>query len=171
MVSRFAVSVVAILSIVGLTGCGSDDVAAEPEEVNLIPLEMTDVATGDTVDLDEALRGDGDTPTLAWFWAPHCPTCRGEAPTLDRYAAETAGEVNLVGIGTRDDFALAEDFLESTGVTNFPLLWEPSGESWVNFDVVAQPYLLLLDGTEVVERWPGGVAPEVVQQRLADMAA
>jgi thiol-disulfide isomerase/thioredoxin len=126
---------------------------------------MRDVATGEATTLRAALTSDG-RPVLAWFWAPHCPTCRGEAPDLDAFMAEHGDEVMMVGIGARDDLDLAEEFLERTGVENFPLLWDRSGESWRAFEVLAQPYLVLIEDGEVVERWPGGASPEEIAERL-----
>ena len=33
-------------------------------------IDVTDVATGETIDLAEELAG-GELPVLLWFWAPH----------------------------------------------------------------------------------------------------
>lgn len=143
---------------------GSDEGASTGEVV------MTDVATGESVELAAALTPEGK-PLLAWFWAPFCPTCRGEAPELDAYMADNGERVDLVGIGTRDDLDYAEGFLEDTGVSNFALLWEPSGESWVDNAVAAQPYMILFDADgEEVERWPGGASVVQIDEALAGLA-
>jgi thiol-disulfide isomerase/thioredoxin len=148
----------------------SADAAAESTSTDLAslpPLEMTDVATGGTTTLDAELTSDG-RPVVAWFWAPHCPTCRSEAPELDDFVEEHGSEVKLVGIGTRDDPEAAGEFLEVTGVEGFPLLWEPTGEAWTTFGVTAQPYTVLYDadGTEL-RRWPGGASGEEILEELA----
>lgn len=143
---------------------GSDEGASGGEVV------MTDVATGDSVELAAALTPEGK-PLLAWFWAPFCPTCRGEAPELDAFMADNAERVDLVGIGTRDDLDYAEGFLEDTGVSNFALLWEPSGESWVDNAVASQPYMILFDADgEEVERWPGGASVVQIDEALSGLA-
>ncbi len=72
----------------------------------------------------------------------------------------------MVGIGTLDDLAAAEDFLADTGVTSFPLLWSASGESWEAFDVAAQPYTLLIRDGQVVKRWPGGASPSAIADAI-----
>ncbi len=51
---------------------------------------MTDVATGESTTLDAAPAAENGEPVLAWFWAPFCPTCRGEAPELDAFMADNA---------------------------------------------------------------------------------
>lgn len=146
------------------SGAAGDSGASDPAGIPM--LEMLDVATGRPVDLDVALEPDGKA-VLAWFWAPFCSTCRSEAPELDAFAADHADEVKVVGIGTRDDFGEAEDFLADTGVESFPLLWEETGESWSAFGVTAQPYAVLFDdqGAEV-ERWPGGASGDEVLAAL-----
>lgn len=156
----------------GSTGGSTDESSsdgADAGEATAEGVEMTNVATGESVDLDAALTPEGK-PVLAWFWAPHCPTCRGEAPELDAFMAENSDQVDLVGIGSRDDFEYAEGFLTDTGVTNFDLLWEPSGQSWVDNAVAAQPYMILIDADgEEVERWPGGASVTQIENALAEL--
>ncbi|MEZ5267739.1 MAG: hypothetical protein R2789_03930 [Microthrixaceae bacterium] len=65
-------------SLDGTDSEGSVDSADGEAEGTSEGVEMIDVATGEKVDLEEALTPDGK-PLLAWFWAPFCPTCRGEA--------------------------------------------------------------------------------------------
>lgn len=142
----------------------ADDAATADDAV-----EMTDVATGASTTLEAALDSPDGSPVLAWFWAPFCPTCRGEAPELDAFMADNGGRVKMVGIGTRDDLSEAEGFLEDTGVQNFPLLWEPTGQSWVDSAVSAQPYMLLMSDGEEVERWPGGASVRQIEDALAEL--
>jgi hypothetical protein len=77
----------------------------------------------------------------------------------------------MVGVGTRDDLDQARDFLADTGVTNFPLLWEESGRSWVDNAVAAQPYMILIgpDGEEL-QRWPGGASVVQIENALAEIS-
>jgi thiol-disulfide isomerase/thioredoxin len=170
--------VVAAVALIG-SSCGSDDSAnsaPSTEETDAVaegtgPIEMTDVATGETQSLDDALAPTDGKPVLAWFWAPFCPTCRGEAPELDEFMADNAQRVKMVGVGTRDDLDQARDFLADTGVTNFPLLWEESGRSWVDNAVAAQPYMILIgpDGEEL-QRWPGGASVVQIENALAEIS-
>ena len=153
-------------SLDGTDSEGSLDSADGEAEGTSEGVEMIDVATGEKVDLQEALTPDGK-PLLAWFWAPFCPTCRGEAPELDSYISENSDRVDLVGVGTRNDIEYAEDFLSDTGVSNFALLWEPTGQSWVDNAVAAQPYMILIDANgEEVQRWPGGASAVQIDNAL-----
>ena len=130
-------------------------------------LELVDVSNGARTNLEAVLANQEGKPKLAWFWAPHCPTCRGEAPDLDEFMASNGDRVDMVGIGSRDDYELAEDFLADTGVGNFPLYWEETGQSWVDNAVAAQPYMILLIDGEDVERWPGGASVRQLEDALA----
>jgi len=77
----------------------------------------------------------------------------------------------LVGIGTQDSLDAAEGFLADTKVTSYPLLWSPTGESWVAFDVPAQPYTLLIRDGRILERWPGGASPDQLTEAIDRTAA
>ena len=133
----------------------ADAVGAEgPVVVNLV-----DVGSGESTTLGQATNSY-EKPVLAFFWAPYCPSCRSEAPHLDELAATHGDDVQIVGIGTQNDLEYAEEFLDSTGVENFPLLWEETGQSWQEFGVIAQPYLILLNDGREVKRWPGGATPD-----------
>lgn len=167
----FLPTLVAALALVG-SACGSGDADAAQQGGAVSdegPIEMVDVATGEPRDLATALEPTDGKPVLAWFWAPFCPTCRGEAPKLDAFMAENSERVKMVGIGTRNDIEYAQGFLEDTGVTNFPLLWEPTGRSWTEHAVAAQPYMILIDadGSEV-QRWPGGGSVTQIENALAE---
>ena len=169
--SSLVVLVAALVSVAA--ACGSDgdgaaggfgalDADFDPSELTLV--EVTD---GSETDLEAVLSNEGGKPKLAWFWAPHCSTCRGEAPDLDDFMAANGDRVDMVGIGSRDDYELAEDFLDDTGVVNFPLYWEETGQSWVDNAVAAQPYMILFVDGEDVERWPGGASVRQLEDALA----
>ncbi|MCP4436378.1 MAG: TlpA family protein disulfide reductase [Actinomycetia bacterium] len=152
---------------------GGSDATPDAEADSGVPADagvvMTDVATGESVPLDAALASSDGKPVLAWFWAPYCPTCRGEAPELNEFMASNSDRVKLVGIGARNDLEQAEGFLSDTGVSNFPLLWDPTGQSWVDNAVAAQPYMILLVDGEEVERWPGGASVRQIEDALAQV--
>jgi hypothetical protein len=75
--------------------------------------------------------------------------------------------VRIVGIGAYADLDAAQDFRRDTQVESFPLLWAPDAAAWAPFDVLAQPYAVLLVDGRVVERWPGRVSPAQVEAAAA----
>lgn len=73
-------------------------------------------------------------------------------------------------MGTQDSFALAEQFRSSTGISSFPLLWDPSFESWMALGVSGQPagILTTAEGT-LVAQWRGAIPEEEVLAAAAEL--
>ena len=95
-------------------------------------------------------------PTLLWFWAPWCPTCRGQIPQVEGLAADHADELNVVGVGSLDSSEAIADFAgDVDGVVH---LEDVDGELWQRFGVTEQSSFVLLDaeGTVVFEAGYGG---------------
>ena len=60
----------------------------------------------------------------------------------------------MIGLGTQDDFAYAEDFLQATGVSTPTMLWDPSFATWQGFGARINSQMVLLSsdlerGTEL----------------------
>ena len=113
--------------------------------------------SGTTVSGDEfqgaSLAG---RPTLLWFWAPWCPTCRGQIPQVEGLATEHEGDLNVVGVGSLDSAEAIAGFADDVeGITH---LEDAEGELWKRFGVTEQSSFVLLDaeGTVVFEAGYGG---------------
>lgn len=62
----------------------------------------------------------------------------------------------MIGLGTQDDGAFAEDFVTSREVYSFPMYWDDTFESWVALGVSSQPAAVLLSPTgEELGAWRG----------------
>jgi thiol-disulfide isomerase/thioredoxin len=148
-----------------LAGCGTATTASEDAAGAQEPAASTGgsetAASGDLADLSFSARTlDGDSfdgqtladkPTVLWFWAPWCPTCRAQAPGVARLADEYAGRVNVVGVGGLAD---AADIRDVARQIEGPLhLVDEEGEVWRHFGVTAQSTYLVLDAE-------GGVVAE-----------
>ena len=105
-------------------------------------ITLTDVSSDMDVNLQSLV--DGERPVLLWFWAPHCPICRSEAPDLEEFANENSSRVKVVGVGTFDSINLARSFVEDTGVT-FTMLWSELSDSWSHYGVRTNSHIWLLD--------------------------
>lgn len=127
------------------TTADSGSEASEPAGGDEIAVAKTLDFTGTTVDgepFDAAsLAGK---PAVIWFWAPWCPTCKGQTPNISALAEEYAGEVNVVGVaGLSDDKAGIEAFAANTsGITN---LSDSPGDIWRRFGIVEQSVFTVLD--------------------------
>lgn len=93
-------------------------------------------------------------PTLLWFWAPHCPICKAEAPKLLDFNAKHGTTIAVLGLGAQDSLEQAGGFTQETSTTPLEMVWDSSGKSWVHYRVTNQPTVILLDGEgKVVKRW------------------
>ena len=95
-------------------------------------------------------------PTVLWFWAPWCPTCRGQIPQVEQLASDHAGDLNVIGIGSLDSAEAISDFAgDVEGVTH---LEDVEGELWKRFEVTEQSSFVVLDadGTVTFEAGYGG---------------
>ncbi|MEZ5374092.1 MAG: hypothetical protein R2704_15455 [Microthrixaceae bacterium] len=75
--------------------------------------------------------------------------------------------MKVVGLGTQDSLAEAEEFRSEFEMTSTELLWDSGFDSWQALGIRAQPAGILLgvDG-EVMASWQGPVSPEDVLAEL-----
>lgn len=85
-------------------------------------------------------------PTVFWFWAPWCPTCRGQVSGVGELAETYGDEVNVVGIGSLDERGAIEEFASEVS-PDVTLLADPDGAVWRHFGVTAQSTYHVLDAT------------------------
>jgi thiol-disulfide isomerase/thioredoxin len=167
-----------VLAVLVLTGCGggrdelpspepssSDtpadtstalDVSPDPDQSGRsVPANLD--FTGTTV-AGDAFEGASlaGRPTLLWFWAPWCPTCRGQIPQVEGIATEHADELNVVGVGSLDSADAIAGF--AADVDEITHLEDVDGELWRRFGVTEQSSFVLLDadGAVVFEAGYGG---------------
>lgn len=137
---------------------------AEPKPAVPETLEFT-TGTVDGAEFDGAtLVGK---PTLLWFWAPWCPTCRGQISEVRDIAAAHSSDANVVGVGSLDDAeAIAAFAGDADGITH---LSDEDGVVWRKFGIVEQSSFVLLDeeGQEVYRAGYGG--EEGLAERVADL--
>lgn len=135
----------AVLALSGCAASGSNPEGGARSGAGAVSLEFT----GE--DLDGAPY-DGeqlaDKPTVLWFWAPWCPTCRAQAGGVASLAQKYAGQVNVVGVGGLADAGDIRDFARQV---EGPIhLIDEQGEVWRHFNVTAQSTYVVLDADGVV---------------------
>jgi thiol-disulfide isomerase/thioredoxin len=163
---RLAIALVAPLAI-SLAACGSEATrsADDPGSAGA-PGSSIDVPSGSAA-TDGAERPDGGVPGLLdftsttvagadfdgaslagrpvvlWFWAPWCPTCRGQVPQVEDLARTYGDEVSVVGIGSLDSAEAIAGFARDVeGITH---LEDADGELWQRFGVTEQSSFVVLD--------------------------
>ncbi|WP_402461795.1 TlpA family protein disulfide reductase [Isoptericola aurantiacus] len=186
----------AAAATLALAGCAADPETAEPasgaaEDTASEPMDdasedMADDETAEDMAEDTSTDAvydftattlDGGTfegsslegsPAVLWFWAPWCPTCIMQIPTVTGLAEDYGDDVAVVGVGGLDDAAAISDMAEKniSGITH---LVDDAGEVWQHFGMTQQSTFVVLDadGEIVVE---GSVPETELESVVADLA-
>lgn len=117
------------------TATPSSPAADVPE---ILDFSATTVA-GDTFDGASA----AGRPVLLWFWAPWCPTCRGQIPQVEGLEADYGDDLTVIGVGSLDSADAIAEF--AAGVDDFTQLEDEDGALYRRFGIVEQSSFVLLD--------------------------
>lgn len=160
---RRAAAVALGLALTVLAGCGSQTSSEADASGDAETSAGSAAGSGDsgssssrtpaTLDFTaETVAGDAfagadlaGKPTVLWFWAPWCPTCRAQIDGVGKLAKTYGSDVNVVGVGALDEREAIEGFAEDVS-PDVTLLADPDGEVWRHFEVTAQSTYVLLDG-------------------------
>jgi len=90
-------------------------------------------------------------PVVLNFWAPLCPPCKDEMPTLQRYADQYADQLIFVGVdvGTffkLGDHANAQQFLADNGI-RYPVAYATNLAPLQQYKILALPSTAYLTAT------------------------
>jgi thiol-disulfide isomerase/thioredoxin len=114
------------------SGGGADAVPAS------LDFTATTVSGADFAGADVAGK-----PVVLWFWAPWCPTCRGQGPDVAALAEQYGDRVTVVGVGSLDSgdaiAGFADDFPDMVHLS------DPDGDLWKRFGIVEQSSFIVLD--------------------------
>jgi cytochrome c biogenesis protein CcmG, thiol:disulfide interchange protein DsbE len=118
-----------------------------------LPALVLDCLGGGELDL---ARGPG-IPTVVNLWASWCTPCREELPVLQEFADAAAGEVQVVGVISKDGVPQADSFATDAGVT-FPGAFDGEGRLMAELGLPGLPATYFLDaGGAVVHTETGPV--------------
>ncbi|WP_156727614.1 TlpA family protein disulfide reductase [Streptomyces apocyni] len=159
-------ALLAAAALLVLTACGteSEDSGSPKESAPAAsapssPGQTPSAATGQDLPVPGTLSFKGTTidgkpfdgatlagkPTVLWFWAPWCPTCRAQAPETAKVAKDFAGKANIVGVAGLDKKDAMRDFVASTKTDGFPQLADEKGDVWKKFKITQQSVYVILD--------------------------
>jgi thiol-disulfide isomerase/thioredoxin len=137
-----------VLLVLVVAGCGTDTTTTSQPDPDI---EV--IGTGKTADLAftattltrETFDGTdlAGKPAVLWFWAPWCPTCRAQIPTVSGIGEEYAGRVNVVAVGGLD----TQDEIEALAgrIDHVTHLVDDEGAVWKHFRVTAQSTYTVVD--------------------------
>ncbi len=120
-------------SVGAATSTGAEQVAptAAPEQLRF---------TARTLDgKDFAGQSLVGKAAVLWFWAPWCPKCQREAPSVARAAQANTGKVEFVGVAAQDDLTAMQGFVTKYQVGSFQHLADLDASVWRRFGVTQQP--------------------------------
>lgn len=152
---RYVALVSAIVLLAAACGGGDDELAGPP-----VPDRSFETFEGSTTSL-----ADFDEPLVVNFWASWCPPCVAEMPDLERVHQAVRDEVRFIGVNTQDSRQDADRLVEQTGVT-YDLGFDPDGELFRDFEVVAMPSTFFVDADGAVVHRHAGLLTE---QRLTEL--
>ena len=151
-------SVMALASVLALTGCASS-ASSTPSPTRALAVGTTEFAPGQRASVSsvEGTTLDGKQLQLADYagkvvvlnvWGSWCTTCREESPELGRLARSKAfKDVQFVGLDVKDDQASAASFASFAGMS-YPHLFDPQARTLADLKVVppsAIPSTLIID--------------------------
>ena len=150
------------IAVAALTGCGGGP-DVRPEDVvvgGTIPDFTLRALDGQKVS-KASLKGEA---VVLNFWASWCANCRVEIPELKQVAAGSKAKV--IGIALDETGAeTVKPFVESQGINYQVLLGDQ--ETFQQFNGVAIPYTLVLDGSQrIVKIYRGHASREELEAAL-----
>ena len=94
-------------------------------------------------------------PTIIWFWAPWCPTCKAEAPAILDALDELPDGVQAIGIPGQSDAAAMQKFVDDYGLGAMTQVVDADGSLWSSFSVSYQPATALIAADGTITTIPG----------------
>jgi thiol-disulfide isomerase/thioredoxin len=179
--SRSLLATLAATAIL-IAACGSDTTAEPTTAPAAASPAATDPATTDanvpaqlqftakTVDGRE-FKGESvlGKPTVFWFWAPWCPTCQREAPTVGQLA-DAHPDVTFVGVAALDQLPAMQKFVDQYPVKGFSHLADTNGTVWAKFGVTHQPAYAFVGADGSVDVVRGSVPEAELTERVSSLA-
>jgi len=102
--------------------------------------------TGTTLD-GKAFDGTelAGSPVVLWFWAPWCPKCQADGPTIAKTTKKYGDKVRFIGIAGLDKSKnQMTKFVDRTGTTGLVHLDDRTGALYKHFKVTSQSSYLFV---------------------------
>nr|WP_246324376.1 TlpA disulfide reductase family protein [Petropleomorpha daqingensis] len=136
------------------------DVTAKGDQV-LPPLAF-DCLGGGTLNLGRA----PGVPTVVNLWASWCGPCRQELPLMQQLSDAAGGQVQVVGVVSKDGVDQATSFAADAGTT-FPSAFDGDGELMTKLGLQGLPATYFVDADGAITYAKIGVFPSYDALRTA----
>ncbi len=108
---------------------------------------------------------------VLWFWAPWCPKCQREAPSVARAAQANTGKVEFVGVAAQDDLPAMQGFVTKYQVGSFQHLADLDASVWRRFGITQQPAYAFVRPNGSVEVVKNQLSEAELAARLRQLTA
>ena len=108
---------------------------------------------------------------VLWFWAPWCPKCQREAPTVASAAQANVGKVEFIGVAAQDELAAMQGFVTKYQVGSFQHLADLDASIWRRFGVIRQPAYAFISPDGSVEVVKDQLSAAELADRLLRLTA
>lgn len=147
-----------------------EDEAMEEDAMVDIPEELSFSAmtvAGTPIDGADLAGQDA----IFWFWAPWCPNCRAEAPSVAQALDELPDGVEFYGVAGRDTVEASQTFIDSHGLDAMDHVFDEDGSIWAGFGVTYQPAFALVNDDGTVEIVSGALGTDGIIEAAEELAA
>lgn len=95
LLKRTGIFFLLLVSIVALSGCGTQEAASSAQKIKAVPAFSTKDLKGNTVTQEIFAK---KKLTVVNVWGTFCPPCIGEMPELGAWAREMPEDVQIIGL-------------------------------------------------------------------------
>ncbi|WP_338668999.1 TlpA family protein disulfide reductase [Pseudodesulfovibrio methanolicus] len=161
------------LGLLALTACSSesgDD--AKTGGTAMAPSHAAVASSGEArpymgvAELDQYLKTNAGKPTMLFFWASWCPSCKQQIPELETLQKDKGGQINLVALSVDESESALDRYLAKHPM-DVPVYWG-NQDLARKFRVEAIPTLIIFDKTGKQIFAQAGVFPASMLGAMAD---
>jgi thiol-disulfide isomerase/thioredoxin len=117
-------------------------------------------------ELDQYLKTNAGKPTMLFFWATWCPSCKQQIPELEELQKAKGGQVNLIALSVDESEDALTRYMAKHPM-DVPVYWG-SQDLARKFRVEAIPTLVIFDKTGKQIFAQAGVFPASMLGAMAD---
>lgn len=162
------------LGLLALTACSGE--SADDAKTGAAPMASSH-ATGASsangsfpfmgeAELDQYLSVNSGKPTMLFFWATWCPSCKQQIPELETLRKDKGGQVNLIALSVDENEAALDRYMAKHPM-DVPVYWGAQDLAR-KFRVEAIPTLVIFDKTGKQIFSQAGVFPGSMLGAMAD---
>lgn len=177
--SKSLVLILAAVAFGGITACSLNSAATADSMPGQPKSEVVRAATvGNLAPEFELAKLDGTTvsfedlqgePAVIVFWTAWCPSCKEEAPEINKLAAEFGGKgARVLGVNIGEGEARVREGIKDFGI-EYDVVRDTDSKVAKRYGVVGTPTIVFLD-RDGITRYAGNELPADYAERLNELA-